>query len=137
MNCKLETQKIKIRLGKVLGDGECFICQKSTFKRGATIHHLWYIFNDVIYKNYPKTAAGQLKYYRDLEKSVMDTPKRFLYLCNTDHVALERLNRYKPEKLVSLLRALLLTKTNKNHDKLKGLLQALKLTNSSEDFGIR
>jgi len=38
-----------------------------------------------------------------------------MYLCNTDHVALERMNRYRPEKLVNLIHALILTQTNEKH----------------------
>lgn len=111
VNKKLETQKIKLRLGMMLNNGKCFVCDKSKSRSGFTIHHLEYIFNDVVYKNYTKDTEGQLKYYKDLEPLVLDNPRRFLYLCNIHHQALERLNRFKPETLVMLLKALIITKT--------------------------
>lgn len=124
MNKKLEVQKIKIRLGELYG-GVCFICQKSKSKSNFTIHHCRYIFSDIVYKGYPKTVDGQLQYYKDLEPLVKADPSRFLYLCNTDHVALERINRYRPEKLIRILEALLLTNTNHNPEILRKLLISL------------
>lgn len=76
-----------------------------------TVHHLWYIFDDVVYKNYPKTDEGKYRYYVDLYQKVVEDPTRFMFLCNTHHQALERLNRYKRETLEKLLEALALTKT--------------------------
>ena len=111
VNKKIEVQKIKLRLGEVLNGGKCFECGKSKSRSGFTVHHCEYIFNDVVYKNYPKDVDGQLRYYQDLEPLVMDKPERFLYLCNTHHQALERLNRYKKETLEKLLEALALTNT--------------------------
>ena len=67
--------------------------------------------------------AGQLRYYQELEPVVMKEMERFLYLCNTDHIALERLNRYGEEKLASLIQALLMTKTNQKNKNLKKLLK--------------
>jgi len=123
LNKKLETQKIKIRLGEALGDGKCFVCGKAKSKKGFTIHHLWYVFNDITYDKYPHDSDGQLKYYQDLEPVVMKEKERFLYLCNTDHVALERINRYNPEKLLKLIEAFLLTKTNEKHKNFSKMLK--------------
>ncbi|KKL88411.1 hypothetical protein LCGC14_1924950 [marine sediment metagenome] len=69
-----------------------------------TIHHRWYIFNDVIYSKYPKTSEGQLQYYTDLEPLIIADPERFRYTCNTDHQSLERLIRFGDKKLKKLLR---------------------------------
>lgn len=122
MNKKVEVSKIKTKLGEALGRGKCFICEKSKSRRGFTIHHLRYVFNDIIYKNYPHDTDGQYRYYKDLEPVVLEDLERFMYLCNTDHVALERANRYIPEKFVRLIEALILTETNEKH---KGKLVVL------------
>ena len=115
MNKKVEVSKIKVKLGELLGRGRCFVCDKDKNRSGFTIHHLRYVFQDIIYKNYPKNTDGQYRYYQDLEPVVIADLERFMYLCNTDHVALERMNRYKPEKLVNLIHALILTETNEKH----------------------
>lgn len=117
MNKKVEVGKIKSKLGEALGKGKCFICEKNKSKTGFTIHHLRYIFQDIFYKNYKHLGPtdGQYSYYKDLEPVVLADLERFMYLCNTDHVALERLNRYNPEKLIKLIEALLLTQTNDKH----------------------
>jgi hypothetical protein len=78
-----------------------------------TFHHLWYIFNDVVYKNYPKNTGGQLQYYKDLEPLIRETPKRFLYVCNTHHQAIERVSRYGDVIFKKLVRARKLTRENK------------------------
>ena len=126
LNKKIEVSKIKQKLGEVLNGGKCFICEKSKAKKGFTVHHLKYIFNDIIYKNYPHDTDGQYRYYQDLEKVVMKEQERFMYLCNVDHVALERLNRYGAEKVVRLIKALIMTETNeKNKGKLIVLLREM------------
>ena len=122
MNKKIEVSKIKTRLGEALGKGKCFICEKAKSRSGFTIHHLIYLFQDIIYKNYPKNTDGQYRYYKDLEPVVLAELERFMFLCNTDHVALERANRYIPEKFVRLIEALILTQTNERH---KGKLVVL------------
>ena len=123
LNKKVEVSKIKKILGEALGKGVCFICDKGKSRAGFTIHHRRYLFQDIIYKNYPHTTDGQYKYYKDLEPVVLGDLDRFLYLCNTDHIALERILRYSPEKLVKLLEALLLTKTNPKHTELLSMLK--------------
>ncbi len=126
MNKKIEVSNIKQKLGEALGKGKCFICEKSKSRKGFTIHHLKYIFNDIIYKNYPHDTDGQYRYYKDLEPVVLNDLERFMYLCNVDHVALERLNRYGAEKVVRLIKALIMTETNeKNKGKLIVLLREM------------
>lgn len=114
MNLRLQAEEIKKRIAKLIKYGDdCFICGCKISRRGMTIHHLWYIFNDVVYKNYPKNDTGKLQYYTDLEPLVKDMPERFLYLCNTHHQALERINRYGDKTLNRLLKARKMTKTGK------------------------
>lgn len=110
MNKRLKVEAIKQDIGKIIGN-TCFVCGCTKSKKGMTVHHLWYIFDDVIYKNYPQTVDGKIKYYTELLKKVEEMPKRFMFLCNVHHQALERLNRYKKETLTKLLEALALTKT--------------------------
>jgi hypothetical protein len=123
---QVKAEEVKQKCAKLIGYDTCFICEAKKSRRGFTIHHLEYIFNDVIYKHYPKTADGKLKYYEDLLVMVEANPARFMYLCNTDHIALERINRYSPKKLIKLIEALLLTHTNKNNShELRKLLRSM------------
>jgi hypothetical protein len=115
MNKRLQTEEIKKKIAKLPQfKSKCYVCGCKISKRGMTFHHLWYIFNDVIYKNYPKNSEGQLQYYKELEPLIREMPKRFLYVCNTDHIAIERMNRYGDAKFKRLVKARKLTKTRKN-----------------------
>ena len=112
MNLTIEAEKIKCYLAKKYFRNKCAVCGTRISKKGMTIHHMWYIFNDVVYHNYPKTVEGKYKYYAQLKPIVEKEPKRFRYLCNTDHQSLERLFRYGDKKLNKLL---LLRKEMKKH----------------------
>ena len=80
-----------------------------------TVHHLWYIFNDVVYKNYlPRNDTNTLRYYNDLEPLVKENKKRFMYLCNKCHHALEKFNQFGEEKFNRLIKARQMTKTRRN-----------------------
>ncbi len=117
MNKRLKAEELKTKLGKIsLGKGKCYICGCKVSKKGMTIHHLEYIFNDVVRSapNYqPRNDSTTLRYYEDLIPLVKDIPTRFMYLCNTHHQALEGLNRYGDKILNKLLRARKLTKTRR------------------------
>ena len=117
MNKRTQSEEIKTRLGKKIhGKGKCFICRCKISKKGMTIHHLKYIFNDVVRSNekyQPRNDSTTLQYYQDLEPLVIKIPKRFMYLCNTHHQAVERINRYGDETLEKLLQARKMTNTNK------------------------
>lgn len=110
MNKRLMAEEVKQEIGKIIGN-TCFVCGCTKAKGGMTVHHLEYVFNDVVYKNYERNDTGKLKYYTALLEVVKQKPKRFMFLCNKHHQALERLNRYKKETLDGLLRALKKTKT--------------------------
>ncbi len=114
MNKRLEAEKIKLRMAKhPRFKSKCYACGCKISKKGMTFHHLEYVFNDVVYHNYPKTAEGHLQYYKDLEPVIMKNPERFLYMCNTHHQATERLNRYGDKLLRRLLQARKLTNTKR------------------------
>lgn len=114
MNQRLQTEEIKKRIAKLPRfKSKCYVCGCKISKRGMTFHHLWYIFNDVVYKNYPKNTSGQLQYYKDLEPLIRENPKRFLYVCNTHHQAIERISRYGDDLFKKLLKARKLTRENK------------------------
>lgn len=114
MNLRLQAEEVKKRIAKGLKYGDsCFVCGCKISRRGMVIHHLFYIFNDVVYSNYPKNDSGKLQYYLDLEPLAKEMPERFLYLCNPHHQALERINRYSDKTLKRLLKARKLTKTGK------------------------
>ncbi len=126
MNKRLKAEEVKQECAKHIGSNKCFVCQCLKSKKGMTVHHLEYVFDDVTYKKYqPPNDTNKLAYYTDLLEMVKDIPTRFMFLCNTHHQALERLNRYKPETIVNLLHALLLTKTNPKHDQLLPMLKEM------------
>lgn len=93
MTIKEELEAQKEKCGKLIG-GCCVICKCKKAKRGMTIHHRWYITNDVIYSNYPQNDSGRLQYYKDLEEMIKKNPKRFAYICNTHHHTLSKLCMY-------------------------------------------
>ena len=117
MNKRLEAEEIKKSVAKLPRFGEkCFVCGCKISKGGMTFHHLWYIFNDVVYKNYPKNDTGKLDYYKALEPLIREQPERFLYVCNTHHQAIERICRYGDKTLKKLLQARKMTKTGVKKD---------------------
>lgn len=111
MNKRLEAEEIKQNCAKLIGYDKCFVCGCKKARGGMTVHHLEYVFDDVTYKKYPRNDTGKLQYYIDLYKMVELNPKRFMFLCNKHHQALERLNRYSDKILNKLLKALKKTKT--------------------------
>jgi len=78
-----------------------------------TVHHLFYITDDVIYKNYPQNDSGRLQYYIALLPLVIKNPKRFMCLCGTDHYSLEKLCHFGEVKFKKLCTARKMTKTGK------------------------
>jgi hypothetical protein len=126
MNKRLKAEEVKQECAKLIGYNTCFVCGCKKSKRGMTVHHLWYIFDDITYDKYkPQNDSNKLKYYTDLLEKVKEDPTRFMFLCNTHHQALERLNRFKPETIVKLLEALIFTKTNKRHAEMLPLLKVM------------
>ena len=128
MNKRLKREAVKLKCAEIIGTDKCFVCECKKHKKGMTIHHLWYIFDDVTYnlpKYKPTNDSTKLQYYEDLLPMVKDMPNRFLYLCNPHHQALERLNRFNPATIVKILEALILTKTNKRCEELIPLLKSL------------
>ena len=112
MSIKDDINNIKIECGNIaLGNGHCWICNCKSAKRGMTIHHLWYLDNDIIYKNYPKNDKGNLQYYTDLLPMVKKNPKRFMYLCNTHNFALENFCRFGDKIYNKMTTARKMTKT--------------------------
>lgn len=98
-----EIKAIKIELAERYYGGVCFVCKKSSSKKGMTFHHRFYIADDVVHSKYPKNPAGTLQYYKDLAPLIHSNPKRFFYLCSPHHQAVERLLRYGVDTLKGLL----------------------------------
>ncbi len=111
MNKRQKAEEVKQECANLIGYNTCFVCGCKKSKKGMTVHHLEYVFDDVTYSKYPRNDSGKLEYYTALLEMVKDNPKRFMFLCNTHHQALERLNRYSSKILKKLLQALKLTKT--------------------------
>lgn len=94
---------IKNDLKRMYGS-KCHLCGTVSSKKGFTIHHIWYIQNDVIYSQFPKNSSGSLDYYLKLAPLVKSNPKRFRYLCNPCHQRLERFLRFGDEKLNAVIK---------------------------------
>ena len=104
MTVKADLEAIQSKVYKTLG-GKCRIkgCRKPY--AGLTAHHMRYIPNDVIYKNYkPYNSTNKLRYLTDLYPLVKQNKSRFKLLCSTHHQALEKLTRYSDTTLNQLLR---------------------------------
>ena len=103
MNKADELKQIQSKIYRLLG-GKCKVtgCDR---KKGLTAHHMKYITNDVIYKNYkPYNTTNKVRYLTDLYPLVKNNKSRFKLLCSSHHQALEKLNRYSDRTLNSLLR---------------------------------
>lgn len=113
MTLRNEISLLKDKCGQIaLGNGRCWVCGCITARRGMTVHHLWYLKNnDVVYKDFPKNDSGNLAYYKALYPLIHKNPKRFMFLCNTDHQSLERLNRFGDKKFNKLCIARRMTHT--------------------------
>jgi len=113
MTLKRDIGLLVIKCGQVAqGHGKCFICGTGSAKRGMTIHHCWYLSNnDVTHDMFPKNDSGRLEYYKALFPKIVANPKRFMYLCNTHHFALEKFNRYGNNIFDKLCLARKMTKT--------------------------
>lgn len=97
-----------------LYNNECFVTKEKFKEKGFVIHHLWYIKNDVVRKNYPKGNNGTNQYYKDLEPLVRRQPYRFILIKNGIHTRIDHykrgLSRMKRENLYRLFVAVLLTR---------------------------
>jgi len=112
---KEQIKSIKTKCSMMaLGNGRCWICGCKDARRGMVIHHRWYLKKgDVIYndpKYIPHNDTTSLQYYIDLYPVIKRNPKRFMFLCNTDHQSLERFCRYGDKKFNKLCLARKMTK---------------------------
>lgn len=104
MNNKEQTQLIKKSLARKFFDGKCWVCNAQQSKDGMLFHHVWYNPQDTTRNQYPSGYAGSLEYHKKLEKEIIQNPKRFRYLCNSCHQALERFIRYSDKKFNKISR---------------------------------
>ena len=105
--------RILLELAEKYYDGRCFVTHELVKSTGFTLHHLWYIDGDVIWKHYPKTPKGRDDYYRDLKPLVEDAPYRFLLIRNGIHTRIDGprgLSRMKADNFKRLVLAVLLTR---------------------------
>lgn len=104
MNNKEQTQLIKRALAKKFYDGKCWVCHTQQSKGGMLFHHVWYNEQDTTRGQYNNGYSGSLEYHKALEKEIIKNPKRFRYLCNGCHQALERFIRFSDKKFSKLSR---------------------------------
>ena len=102
--------EILSKLAHMYYDDRCFVTHEKFRITGFTLHHLWYIENDVIWKHY----KNRDKYYEDLEPLVHDNPKRFILVKNGVHTRIDHprngLSRLKRVNFIRLVLAVLLTR---------------------------
>jgi hypothetical protein len=95
-------------------NNRCFVTHNPFKDRGFVLHHLWYIQNDVIRKNYPKGENGRTEYLNDLLPLVENMPFRFILITNGIHTRLDHhkrgLTRLKKDNQYRLILALLMTR---------------------------
>lgn len=95
-------------------DDRCFVTHEKFRNKGFVIHHLWYITNDILRKNYSKGDRGREQYYHDLTPLVENMPFRFILIKNGIHIRIDHykrgLSRMKKENFIRLVVAVLLTK---------------------------
>lgn len=77
-------KEIKKYYAKKYYANRCYVCHKK-FGKGFAFHHLYYLKNDAIYKDFKNSNA----YHRELEKFINLNPKRFLLLCKAHHHLVE------------------------------------------------
>lgn len=110
------SKSILSQLAKLYND-ECFVTKEKFQDKGFTLHHLWYIPNDVKRKDYPKGNNGTYQYYRDLEPLVRAQPFRFILIKNGIHTRIDHykrgLSRMKRENFYRLTVAVMLTRKQK------------------------
>ena len=104
MNNQQKVQLIKRTLANKFYNGRCWICKTFDSPKGMLFHHVWYNPQDITRKQYPSSYSGSLDYHQELEKEIIKNPKRFRYLCNGCHQALERFIRFSDGKFTKLSR---------------------------------
>jgi hypothetical protein len=111
-----EASRILAELAMRFFDNRCFVTHKKFQSRGFTLHHLWYIKNDVRRENYPKGVRGRDEYYRDLKPLVEKAPHRFLLITNGVHTRIDHhrrgLSRMNRDNFLRLFMAVILTRKN-------------------------
>lgn len=95
-------------------DSQCFVCQKKmkSAKSGFTLHHLEYRAGEKTYKDF----GSRETYYKYLAPIIEQYSDKFLFLCNSCHTSLDGrsgLNRRKPENMIRLFLAALLSVKDK------------------------
>ena len=74
---------------------ECWVCGEWKIRR-LTIHHTFYLDDDVIYKDYNtyERTDNEIRYYLDLTKMIKEDSCRFVILCNECHGHIEKLKHF-------------------------------------------
>ena len=113
-----ETERLRAMYG-----GKCHVCGT---KRGLTFHHRWYDEGQKKYSDFGRNTEGRKAYRREVERQVWANPRQFFLLCNLHHATAERLQRWKPKTLGSLIEVIKLTDLrtrNLHHPQLEGRLE--------------
>jgi hypothetical protein len=95
-------------------DNRCFVTHEKFTGRNMTIHHLWYIEDDVRRENYPNGEKGRLAYLKDLRPKIEHMPFRFILIKNGIHTRIDHfrtgLSRMKRDNFMRLVLAVLMTR---------------------------
>ena len=81
-------------------DGKCFVCRRGyKVGKGFAIHHRVYRDGEKTYADFKNV----LQYHEYLLPIVLEHKKDFSLLCRKCHFSVERLKRYKKDKLRRLM----------------------------------
>ena len=108
MSRKEDVRAKKAIVAKLFGS-ECYVCHRK-FGKGFTFHHLYYLPTEKYYKDF-KNGDDYNEYIVEIVKK---NPKQFLLLCKKHHIVVEWMLMYKPETFKRLLKAITISKKNRN-----------------------
>tara|TARA_R100000406_G_C3098382_1_gene121298 strand:- start:885 stop:1208 length:324 start_codon:yes stop_codon:yes gene_type:complete len=93
-----EAYKLKRKVaGMKQFDLKCRVCHKK-YGKNFTFHHKKYVTGEQIYKDFRSTHDYNLYILPRIEQD----PNRFVLLCGAHHTLVEKLKRFKKDKLKRL-----------------------------------
>ena len=112
--------RILLELAEKYYDGRCFVTHELVKSTGFTLHHLWYIDGDVIWKHYPKTPKGRDEYYKKLKPLVEKklTKEEIKEWIKRIEIARDQMNNLFDEAIENPTRFILIT--NGIHTRIDG-----------------
>jgi len=102
---KIEKIKQKRRETAILLGNKCRICDKK-FGKGSSFHHIVYRKDEKTHKDFNNVSD----YQEYIIGKIEEHPKEFCILCTGHHLLVERLKRFKLERINRLFELVILSK---------------------------